>query len=95
MPIGRPSQHSALCASQLSSLLSSQRCALNLHGQLKLNPGLLFASRLAPATLIGRTAGQALTASPLPHPFRRGVTLLELKATLSYNLQGLTQGARI
>src|SRR6516164_7218931 len=51
MPIGRLSQHSALCASQLSSLLSSQRCALNLHGQLKLNAGLLFASRLAPATL--------------------------------------------
>jgi hypothetical protein len=95
MPIGRPSRHRALCASQLSSLLSSRRCALNQHRQLKLNDRLLFPSRLAPATLIGRTAGQALTASRLPHPFRRGVTLLELKATLPYNLQGMIQGARI
>jgi hypothetical protein len=95
MAIGRPSQRSALCASQLSSLLSSQRCALNLHGQLKLNPRLLFASRIAPATLIGRTTGQALTAGRQLYPFRLGVTLLGLKATLPYNLQGMTQGARI
>jgi hypothetical protein len=66
MPIGPPSQHNALCASQLSSLLLSQRCALNLHRQLKLNHCLLSPSRLAPATLIGRTAGQALTAGRLP-----------------------------
>jgi hypothetical protein len=76
-------------------LLSSQRCALNLHGQLKLKPRLLFASRLASATLIGRTACQALTAGLLPYPFRRGLRLLELKATLPYNLQGMTRVARI